>query len=161
MKTFHKTEMHQFRASLPKWVLTPHKEISSQIFKLLFPKFFEAFMTHILLNFLPEIWIAKSLNSNIFLKEIKNFFFFRGLLTVYHCYVSKWVCLQFLFNLPTYILMWFHNSLFFSIFYKSQCTAASDSTFFGTCYAETECSSKGGTVDGNCAAGFGVCCTFV
>jgi hypothetical protein len=30
----------------------------------------------------------------------------------------------------------------------------------GTCYAETECASKGGTVNGNCAAGFGVCCTF-
>jgi len=25
---------------------------------------------------------------------------------------------------------------------------------------DTECSSKSGTVDGNCAAGFGVCCTF-
>ena len=97
----------------------------------------------------------------LFLKEIKLFltFLFRDLLTVYHCYVSKWVCLQFLFNLPTYLpTFWFHNSLFF---YKSQCTAISDSTMFGTCMTDTECSSKSGTVDGNCAAGFGVCCTFV
>jgi len=32
---------------------------------------------------------------------------------------------------------------------------------YGTCYAESECTSKGGSVDGNCAAGFGVCCTIV
>lgn len=30
---------------------------------------------------------------------------------------------------------------------------------YGTCYTASECSTKGGTVDGNCAAGFGVCCT--
>jgi len=30
----------------------------------------------------------------------------------------------------------------------------------GTCYTTTECSSKGGTASGNCAAGFGVCCLF-
>jgi len=30
----------------------------------------------------------------------------------------------------------------------------------GTCLAESECTSKSGTVDGNCAAGFGVCCSF-
>ena len=49
----------------------------------------------------------------------------------------------------------------FSIFYYSQCTAVSDTSVFGTCYAESECAGKGGTVNGNCAAGFGVCCTFV
>ena len=28
----------------------------------------------------------------------------------------------------------------------------------GTCYTSSECSSAGGSADGNCAAGFGVCC---
>ena len=44
----------------------------------------------------------------LFLKEIKLFltFLFRDLLTVYHCYVSKWVCLLFSFNLPTYLHFW-------------------------------------------------------
>lgn len=45
-------------------------------------------------------------------------------------------------------------------FPNAQCTAKSDSTMYGTCYAESECTAKSGTVDGNCAAGFGVCCTF-
>merc|ERR1711981_409459 len=31
----------------------------------------------------------------------------------------------------------------------------------GTCFTATECSDKGGTVSGNCAAGFGVCCLFI
>jgi len=31
---------------------------------------------------------------------------------------------------------------------------------YGTCYSSTECTNKGGSADGNCAAGFGVCCTF-
>ena len=31
-------------------------------------------------------------------------------------------------------------------------------TDFGTCYTSGECSAKGGTASGNCAAGFGVCC---
>merc|ERR1712048_1424345 len=30
----------------------------------------------------------------------------------------------------------------------------------GTCYTSEECTSKGGTNDGSCASGFGVCCTF-
>ena len=42
----------------------------------------------------------------------------------------------------------------------SQCTAKSDTTMYGTCYSSSQCTSKSGTVDGNCAAGFGVCCTF-
>jgi hypothetical protein len=45
-------------------------------------------------------------------------------------------------------------------FPNSQCTTKSDTTMFGTCYSASECNSKSGTVDGNCAAGFGVCCTF-
>jgi len=31
----------------------------------------------------------------------------------------------------------------------------------GTCYTKEECSNKGGTEDGDCAQGYGVCCTFV
>merc|ERR1712223_1834875 len=31
----------------------------------------------------------------------------------------------------------------------------------GTCYTSSECTSKGGTASGNCAAGFGVCCLFL
>merc|ERR1739844_157945 len=30
----------------------------------------------------------------------------------------------------------------------------------GTCYTAEECTSKGGTNEGSCASGFGVCCTF-
>jgi len=45
-------------------------------------------------------------------------------------------------------------------FQNEQCTAASDSTTKGTCFTSTECGDKSGTADGNCAAGFGVCCTF-
>merc|ERR1712172_410542 len=37
------------------------------------------------------------------------------------------------------------------------CTGA---TRNGTCYTSEECSSKGGTSDGSCASGFGVCCIF-
>merc|ERR1712038_571856 len=57
------------------------------------------------------------------------------------------------------------NKRLFSLFTvvtfpNDQCTAKSDTTMYGTCYAASECESKSGTVDGNCAAGFGVCCTF-
>merc|ERR1719510_2137715 len=30
----------------------------------------------------------------------------------------------------------------------------------GTCYTTEECSKKGGTNDGSCASGYGVCCSF-
>merc|ERR1712117_676585 len=43
-------------------------------------------------------------------------------------------------------------------FPNQQCTSASSSSTYGTCYTASECSSKGGSTDGNCAAGFGVCC---
>merc|ERR1719397_391863 len=43
-------------------------------------------------------------------------------------------------------------------FPNQQCTGSSSSTTFGTCYTSSECTSKGGSADGNCAAGFGVCC---
>merc|ERR1712038_72386 len=36
----------------------------------------------------------------------------------------------------------------------------SGSSYNGTCYTAEECSSKGGTNEGSCASGFGVCCTF-
>lgn len=45
-------------------------------------------------------------------------------------------------------------------FPNSQCTAKSDTTMYGTCFTASECGAKGGSSDGNCAAGFGVCCTF-
>merc|ERR1712223_2296946 len=36
----------------------------------------------------------------------------------------------------------------------------SGGTYNGTCYTAEECSNKGGTNDGSCASGFGVCCAF-
>ena len=42
----------------------------------------------------------------------------------------------------------------------SQCTSKSSSTTHGTCLTQSECAAKSGQVDGNCAAGFGVCCIF-
>merc|ERR1712117_393896 len=38
------------------------------------------------------------------------------------------------------------------------CTSSSSTTTYGTCYTSSECSAKGGSADGNCAAGVGVCC---
>ena len=43
-------------------------------------------------------------------------------------------------------------------FGNNACTAFSDSSINGTCYTSSECTSNGGNADGNCAAGFGVCC---
>jgi len=43
-------------------------------------------------------------------------------------------------------------------FPNQQCTGSSSSSTYGTCYTSSECSAKGGSADGNCAAGFGVCC---
>merc|ERR1711962_540412 len=40
------------------------------------------------------------------------------------------------------------------------CTSTSATFSSGVCYTNTECSAKGGSVQGNCAAGFGVCCVF-
>merc|ERR1711997_1141453 len=45
-------------------------------------------------------------------------------------------------------------------FPNDQCTAKSDSTMYGTCLTSSECNTNSGTVDGNCASGFGVCCTY-
>ena len=43
-------------------------------------------------------------------------------------------------------------------FPNAQCTGSSSTTTYGTCLTSSECSAKGGSADGNCAAGFGVCC---
>merc|ERR1712051_384357 len=43
-------------------------------------------------------------------------------------------------------------------FPNQQCTSSSSSSTYGTCFTSAECSAKGGSADGNCAAGFGVCC---
>merc|ERR1711983_647179 len=43
-------------------------------------------------------------------------------------------------------------------FPNQQCTGSSSTSTYGICYTSTECSSRGGSADGNCAAGFGVCC---
>merc|ERR1712012_11136 len=55
-------------------------------------------------------------------------------------------------------------SLFSVVFFpNNECTASSSSTseqVLGICFSSTECTGKGGKADGNCAAGFGVCCTF-
>lgn len=41
------------------------------------------------------------------------------------------------------------------------CQVASNTAFYGTCLSVDECNDEGGTSDGNCASGFGVCCMFV
>ena len=49
-------------------------------------------------------------------------------------------------------------------FPNEQCTGASTTSsgaVYGTCYSSTECTAKSGSADGNCASGFGVCCTFL
>lgn len=52
-------------------------------------------------------------------------------------------------------------SLFSVVNFKNdQCTASSSSSLKGTCMTAEECSSAGGSSDGNCASGFGVCCLF-
>jgi len=40
------------------------------------------------------------------------------------------------------------------------CSATSGTYSNGTCFTSSECSSNGGSAQGNCAAGFGVCCVF-
>jgi len=39
-----------------------------------------------------------------------------------------------------------------------ECSTGDTTTPYGTCLASSECTSKGGSSTGNCAAGFGVCC---
>lgn len=51
-------------------------------------------------------------------------------------------------------------------FENAGCESTEDDTTsgnkrYGTCYSSSECSDKGGRSKGSCAAGFGVCCTFM
>merc|ERR1719433_325945 len=43
-------------------------------------------------------------------------------------------------------------------FPNNECTSSSSTTTTGTCFTSSECTSRGGTSSGSCAAGFGVCC---
>jgi len=57
------------------------------------------------------------------------------------------------------------NGKVFSLFSIVQfpnlaCTTTSGTYTNGTCFTSSECAAKGGSVQGNCAAGFGVCCVF-
>lgn len=52
-------------------------------------------------------------------------------------------------------------SLFSIVTFKNQACRSADPLRNGTCFTSTECQSKGGTVSGSCAAGFGVCCLFL
>jgi len=45
-------------------------------------------------------------------------------------------------------------------FTNSPCQAKSSNYLQGVCFTDKECSDRGGTEDGNCAAGFGRCCVF-
>jgi len=45
-------------------------------------------------------------------------------------------------------------------FPNAACSSTSGTYSNGTCFTSNECSSKGGSAQGNCAAGFGVCCIF-
>jgi len=45
-------------------------------------------------------------------------------------------------------------------FPNEACSSTSGTYSNGTCFTANECSSKGGSAQGNCAAGFGVCCVF-
>lgn len=52
-----------------------------------------------------------------------------------------------------------HFSLFSVVTFKNEeCAAKSTSGMKGTCMSTSDCTSGGGTKDGNCASGFGVCC---
>merc|ERR1712064_129779 len=43
-------------------------------------------------------------------------------------------------------------------FSNLECNSSTTSTTSGTCYTSSECASRSGNAEGNCAAGFGVCC---
>jgi len=52
-------------------------------------------------------------------------------------------------------------SLFSVVQFPNQVCATTSGTYSnGTCITSSECSSRGGTTQGTCAAGFGVCCIF-
>ena len=43
-------------------------------------------------------------------------------------------------------------------FDNNECTTPTND--YGTCLTSTECDDRGGSTQGNCASGFGVCCFF-
>lgn len=45
-------------------------------------------------------------------------------------------------------------------FPNSECTIQSDLKIRGVCMSGSDCTSSGGVQDGNCASGFGVCCSY-
>jgi len=52
-------------------------------------------------------------------------------------------------------------SLFSIVQFPNEACASTSGTYSnGTCFTSSECQSKGGSAQGNCAAGFGVCCVF-
>merc|ERR1719201_135843 len=52
-------------------------------------------------------------------------------------------------------------SLFSVVQFPNQvCSTTSGTYSNGTCITSSECTSRGGTTQGSCAAGFGVCCIF-
>jgi len=53
--------------------------------------------------------------------------------------------------LPVFQVVKFPNAI---------CAGSTSTNKNGTCYTSEECSSLGGTSDGSCASGFGVCCVF-
>lgn len=45
-------------------------------------------------------------------------------------------------------------------FPNEECALKSDATMSGLCLSSTECKDTSGTANGNCASGFGVCCSY-
>merc|ERR1711994_233370 len=46
-------------------------------------------------------------------------------------------------------------------FPNEECQVKSSKDYKGTCFSSSECNKKGGSADGSCGAGFGVCCKFI
>ena len=63
-----------------------------------------------------------------------------------------------LYNKPTDLIL-LHILQNANIFWiNSGCQAVSETALQGVCYTKEQCEDIGGSADGNCAAGFGVCC---
>eukprot|EP00095_Tigriopus_kingsejongensis_P007467 maker-scaffold1548_size36124-snap-gene-0.4 protein:Tk07467 transcript:maker-scaffold1548_size36124-snap-gene-0.4-mRNA-1 annotation:"hypothetical protein DAPPUDRAFT_97956" len=58
-------------------------------------------------------------------------------------------------------LVWIEQGLPPLVLLNDGCTTQSDGNTQGTCLSSSECTARGGSADGNCAAGFGVCCAFI
>jgi len=46
-------------------------------------------------------------------------------------------------------------------FPNDECQVKSSKDYRGVCLSSSECNTKGGSIDGGCGAGFGVCCKFI